>query len=59
MLASACLYADNDGSGRGCSNATLKGNYGFTVTGTRPTAPGGPIEQFVGVALTHFDGNGV
>jgi hypothetical protein len=41
-----------------CSNATLHGDYGFTVSGTRPTGPGGPLEQFIGLAMTRFDGNG-
>ena len=41
-----------------CTNATLDGGYGFIVTGTRPSAPGGPVETVVGVAMTHFDGNG-
>jgi len=41
-----------------CTNATLEGDYGFIVTGTRPSGPGGPVETIVGVALTHFDGNG-
>lgn len=43
-----------------CSNATLEGDYGFTVIGTRPSAPvpGAPVESIVGVAMTHFDGNG-
>ena len=41
-----------------CTNATLEGNFGFTVTGTRPSGPGGPVESVVGVAMTHFDGNG-
>jgi len=45
--------------GNGCSNATLKGDYGFTVTGTTPTGPPpAPVEQFLGLALTHFDGAG-
>ena len=41
-----------------CTNATLEGDFGFIVTGTRPSAPGGPVETVVGVAITHFDGNG-
>jgi len=41
-----------------CTNATLEGDYGFTVTGTRPSGPGGPVETIVGVTMTHFDGNG-
>ena len=43
-----------------CTNATLEGDYGFIVTGTRPSAPtpGAPAETVVGVAMTHFDGSG-
>ena len=41
-----------------CTNATLAGDFGFTITGMRPSAPGGPVEMVVGVAMTHFDGNG-
>jgi hypothetical protein len=45
--------------GKGCSNATLQGDYLFTVAGTTPTGPpSAPVEQFVGLALTHFDGAG-
>ncbi len=40
-----------------CSNATLNGNYAFTITGQilAPPPAAGPV---AGVALTHFDGNG-
>ena len=46
-----------------CTNATLEGDYGFTVTGTRPSGPPSngqpaPIETVVGVAMTRFDGYG-
>jgi hypothetical protein len=41
-----------------CTNAILEGDYGFTITGTRPSGPNAPIETIVGVAMTHFDGNG-
>jgi hypothetical protein len=41
-----------------CTDATLQGNYGFTVSGTRPNGPGGPIEAMVGTAMTTFDGFG-
>jgi hypothetical protein len=43
-----------------CTNASLKGDYGFTLTGTRPSAPtpGAAIETVIGTAMTHFDGNG-
>ncbi len=44
--------------GRVCSDQTLNGRYGFTLSGIRPTAPGGPTVQIAGVALTTFDGNG-
>lgn len=49
-----------------CSNATLKGNYGLQVGGTRPApsvlsgiqASPGTTEQVVGVVLQIFDGAG-
>ena len=48
---------DNDG----CSNATLRGDYAFTVSGTIwVTDPGGVLEEVQrgGIAMTHFDGIG-
>lgn len=53
LLAATSLWAQDF-----CSNATLRGDYGFTVSGMRPSGPGGPVETIVGVALTTFDGNG-
>lgn len=44
---------DNDG----CTNATLKGDYGFRISGQLLPPVGGPI-QLEGVAMTHFDGEG-
>ena len=41
-----------------CTNATLKGLYGFALSGTRPAAPGGPSVAVVGTALTTFFGDG-
>lgn len=41
-----------------CTNETLKGKYGFTVTGLRPTGPGAPQVAVVGTALTTFHGDG-
>jgi len=41
-----------------CTNETLKGNYGFTVTGMRPATKGGPQVSIVGTALTTFHGDG-
>jgi hypothetical protein len=40
-----------------CSNATLNGDYAFTITGQilAPAPAAGPV---VGVALSHFDGVG-
>jgi len=48
---------DNDG----CTNATLKGDYAFTVHGQifLPTAAGSFLTiQRQGIAMTHFDGGG-
>jgi hypothetical protein len=41
-----------------CSNETLNGDYGFSLTGTRPSGPNLPIETIVGTAMTHFNGDG-
>ena len=53
----AALAEDHD---RSCSVATLRGSYGFTITGSRPT-PGNPMlmEQIVGTAITTYDGQGM
>src|SRR6516162_1382445 len=40
-----------------CSNATLKGSYGFTISGFQPN-PDGTTSPLKGVAITHFDGAG-
>ncbi len=45
--------ADNNG----CSNATLKGDYGFTILGDQPN-PDGTRSPVKGIAITHFDGAG-
>jgi hypothetical protein len=45
---------DNDG----CSNATLRGDYAFRVSGEILTPTGGIAQLRDGVAMTHFDGNG-
>jgi hypothetical protein len=41
-----------------CSIETLKGVYGFTLTGLRPTGPGTPQVAVAGTALTTFHGDG-
>jgi hypothetical protein len=43
---------------RRCDDATVRGVYGIQISGTRPSAPGGPIESVVGVVLRHYDGHG-
>jgi hypothetical protein len=46
-------------SGRSrCSVETLRGAYGIQAQGTRPSAPGGPIESAIGVVLRIYDGAG-
>jgi hypothetical protein len=40
-----------------CSEATVRGDYGIQIQGTRP-APGGLTESVVGVVLRTYDGQG-
>jgi hypothetical protein len=60
FLAASAAWAQGNDSQPMCTNATLLGDYGFSVAGTRPSSsyPFAPIETVVGVAMTHFDGNG-
>lgn len=44
-------------SDNGCGNATLEGDYGFTISGYQPN-PGGTTSPIKGVAITHWDGAG-
>jgi len=44
---------DNDS----CNNATLRGDYAFTISG-QIFIPSGPVIQREGIAMTHFDGAG-
>ena len=50
---------ENHGNGQGkqCSDATVRGDYGIQIQGTRP-APGGLVESVIGVVLRNYDGNG-
>ncbi len=41
-----------------CTLETLRGDYGFTITGIRPTGPNTPQVAVVGTALTTFHGDG-
>jgi hypothetical protein len=43
---------------RVCNVATIRGTYGIQISGTRPSAPGGPIESVIGVVVRHYDGQG-
>jgi hypothetical protein len=47
----------DDERGRSCSEATVRGDYGIQIQGTRP-APGGLTESVVGVVLRTYDGQG-
>ena len=49
--------AQDDERGRSCSEATVGGDYGIQIQGTRP-APGGLTESVVGVVLRTYDGQG-
>jgi hypothetical protein len=48
---------DNRRDGRPCSEATVRGDYGIQIQGTRP-APGGVTESVIGVVLRNYDGHG-
>ena len=45
------------GRAKPCSEATVRGDYGIQIQGTRP-APGGAIESVIGVVLRNYDGHG-
>ena len=50
---------ENNGNGQGkqCSEATVRGDYGIQIQGTRP-APGGLTESVIGIVLRTYDGHG-
>ena len=54
---SGTATAANDDDERGCSNRTLRGDYGILVSGIRGLGPG-VSESFVGTALRTYDGHG-
>jgi hypothetical protein len=43
--------------GRACNEATIRGDYGIQIQGTRP-APGGLTESVIGVVMRTYDGHG-
>jgi len=45
------------GQGKQCSEATVRGDYGIQIQGTRP-ASGGLTESVIGVVLRNYDGHG-
>jgi hypothetical protein len=59
LLGVTSLLAAQKVEGRHCSLASLKGTYGTILSGTKPSGPPpAPLEQFIGVALNTFDGQG-
>jgi hypothetical protein len=50
------LSANEEGR-RGCSNRTLRGDYGVMVSGVRALGPG-VTESFIGTAIRTYDGRG-
>lgn len=48
---------DERGRSKPCSEATVRGDYGIQIQGTRP-APGGLTESVVGVVFRTYDGHG-
>jgi len=55
LVPAVCLGQSGDNDG--CSNATLTGDYTFTISG-QVLPPGAPPIQRDGVAMTRFDGKG-
>jgi hypothetical protein len=51
------VAAQDDKRGRGCSEHTLRGDYGLVGTGTRGIGPG-TTETFTTVAMVTYDGHG-
>jgi len=57
-LISADDQSNSDqGHGKECSAATVRGDYGIQIQGTRP-APGGLTESVIGIVLRNYDGEG-
>ena len=48
---------DERGRWKRCSEATVRGDYGIQIQGTRP-APGGLTESVIGVVFRTYDGQG-
>lgn len=52
------LMAQNNLFQQSCTDSTLQGDYGFAVSGMKPSSMGGPMETMIGTAMTRFDGSG-
>src|SRR3954469_9913485 len=50
-------HDDERGRVKPCSEATVRGDYGIQIQGTRP-APGGLTESVIGIVLRTYDGRG-
>jgi hypothetical protein len=58
LMALGCLRLNAQTSDNvGCSNATLKGDYAFTISGEILHSDG-TIDYRTGIAMRNFDGNG-
>jgi archaellin len=57
MMGADAQENDERGRGKECSEATVRGDYGIQIQGTRP-APGGLIESVIGIVLRSYDGHG-
>ena len=57
LLVPAAAFGQR-GDHDGCSNETLRGDYGFRISGNILNSEGAPVVNREGVAMTHFDGNG-
>lgn len=61
-LISPLAMSDNDKHGKPdkpCNAATIRGDYGIQMQGTRPVPPpGSGIESVIGVVMRNYDGNG-
>lgn len=58
MLLSAAAASAHEIPHHRCGPWTLRGDYGVLVSGSRPSAPGGPLELMVGTAIDTFNGDG-
>jgi hypothetical protein len=56
VLAQGAVSANGDAH-RGCSNRTLRGDYGILVSGVRALGPT-VTETFIGTAIRTYDGRG-